>query len=565
MKVLFFSLHAAIRSHSVPENSLVRELTQRGCETVYVSCGKTFPVHCASYGSMAPDAPRAAKDKICRTCVSTANLLVDASGARHLVLKDYLTIEDEARIDALIADVTRDNYLDFQYEGVDVGRAATYEQFLLFKKMSVNLSDTEWEFYRLYLRNSLQSLIGFSHIFEREKPDIVFCYSPQYSVNGVCAQYSGQQGSRVYFIEGSSNNAERYQAVRVWEWGKHGLVNPALHHWETVRDKLTPEDVHRVTGHFEELLTALSFAVYSAPTMQNFSLRQHFGIPDGNKVLLATLSSFDEAFAAYVIRKFPARKVQSPIFRDQFEWIQDTIAYVSGRSDVTLIVRVHPRDYPNKRDPRQSEQAALWENMFESKPDNVIINWPQDGISLYNILPEVDAVVTGWSATGTEGLVFGVPVVSYDRYLPSYPADIHLTGESVAEYHDNIEKALSRGHGFDLVIAAYRWLAVSFSMGTVRVTPPSLPIGTTWPRKFLFRALRKTLNLAFGPMMDRRNSRAGFTSRQDADRFYEMVKNKDASLYDVIERAPLPHQDDAVVEAIRTEHNRLFTPAEYHP
>ena len=559
MKALFYSLNAAIWVHALPESRLVRELSRRGCETVYVSCGKTFPVHCTSYSAytMPTDAPQAVKDKVCGDCVRNAKLLTGANGARHLALKDFLTAQDEAHIDTLMAGITRENYLDFHYEGVAVGRATTYELFLLFKKMSTSLDDYEWNYYRIYLRNSLQSLIGFSKIHAREKPDVVFFYSPQYGANGVCAEYAGLQGSRTYFIEGSSSNSERYKALRIWEWSAHGLVNPALRHWQAVRDKLTPDDVRRVTSHIRELLAAQSFAVYSAPLASQFSLRRHFGIPEGAKILLATLSSFDEAYAAYVIDKFPERKVKSPVFPTQFEWIKDTIAKLGGCDDLYLIIRVHPRDYPNKRDPRQSEQAAIWEKMFSDRPANVIINWPQDGISLYNMLPQVDAVITGWSATATEALLFGVPVVTYDRFLPSYPPDIHLTGESAQEYYANIEKALARGHGFDLTEAAYRWLGVSFSMGTVQISPPSPPIGAAWPHRFVFRALRKVLNVLLHGFVRHRDARRGFTTGTDADRFYSLVAHGGASLFDVIERTPQQPQAEAVSQAIKAEADSL--------
>jgi hypothetical protein len=468
--------------------------------------------------------------------VSNARLLTEANGARHLVLREFLREEDEKVIETLMAGVTRDNYADFRYEGVDVGLATTYELFLLFKKMSTRLSDEEWKYYQVYLRNSLQSLIGFSRIHAQVRPDVVLMYSPQYGANGVCATWASQHGSDVFFVEGSSSNSERYKALRVWSWTRHGLVNPAIASWDAVRRSVTVSDVRRVTGHFEELLDARSFAVYSAPVAARFSVRRHFGIPDERKVLLATLSSFDEAYAAFVIGKFPARKVRSPVFRDQFEWIQSTIGRLAARKDVQFIIRVHPRDYPNKRDPRQSEQAALWEKMFAELPPNVSVNWPQDGISLYSMLVQVDAVVTGWSATGTEALAFGVPVVTYDRYLPSYPADIHFTGESEVEYFANIERALAQGHSAGLAVEALRWLAVSFSIGTVQVEPESPGIGVRWPRTLLHRALRRTINRVRKGSQMRRDARSGFSTGQDADRFYELIQKRDSSLYDAVAR-----------------------------
>jgi hypothetical protein len=561
MKILFYSLHAGIWPHALPENRLVCELAERGHETVYVSCTRSFPKHCTTYSAflLPVNAPRAAKDQVCATCVRNARTLTAGSGARHLQLKHYLQPQDDARIDALVADVTRENYLDFTYEGVEVGRIVTYELFLQYKKMSPRLNDEEWEYYRIYLRNSLLSLIGFIRIYTQEKPDAVFFYSPQYDVNGVAAAHVIRQGSRAYFIEGSSSNAERYSALRVWDWGVHGLVNPALSHWDTAKHLVTEEDARRVTGHFLELLRGRSFAVYSEPVKNGFSLRARFGVPDGAKIVLATLSSFDEAYAAYMIGKFPERKVKSPVFRDQFEWIQKTIAHVANRPDIFLIVRVHPRDYPNKRDPRQSEQAALWEKMFEARPANVAINWPQDKLSIYSIFGQVDAVVTGWSATGTEALAFGVPVVTYDRFLPSYPADIHLTGESEAEYLANIDRALQCGRSLANAQNAYRWLAASFSQGTVRIPPPQT-IGEYWPTALSFRIVRKIARLLFGHLVRRHDAKQRMALAGDAERLDALISQHAASLYDVLDTRRVETLSPATLDKTIGEEIASFAP-----
>lgn len=561
MKILFYSLHAGIWAHALPENRIVCDLVAQGHDVVYVSCGRSFPVHCTTYSAyqLEVDAPPGAKSRMCDTCIHNAGILVQGSGARHLRLRDQITQSDNARIDALMTGVTRENYLDFQMHGIEVGRIVTYELFLHFKKMSPRLNDEEWEYYQIYLRNSLLSLLGYAHIHAQESPDAVFFYSPQYDVNGVAAAYAMKQGSRVYFIEGSSSNSERYSALRIWDWSVHGLVNPGLTHWQDVKAHITEEDARRVTGHFNELLRGHSFAVYSEAIGPDFSVREHFRIPRGAKIVLATLSSYDEAYAAYMIGKFPERKVKSHVFRDQFEWIQKTIAHAAGRPDLFLIIRVHPRDYPNKRDPRQSEQASLWEKMFEARPVNVAINWPQDKISIYSLMNQVDVVVTGWSATGTEALIFGVPVVTYDQFLPSYPADIHYTGTTEDEYLQNIDRALTDGRGDIHRQAAWRWLAASFSMGTIRI-PPETVIGENWPQNVLVRAFRKMLRLLTQNYVRRRDARKGIHAA-DANRFHKLLASRSDSLHAIVAQENRSVPDEITLNAILQREAASFLPS----
>jgi hypothetical protein len=542
MKIVFFSVHAAIWPHALPENRLVNELRNAGHDITYVTCNRAFHGHCTSMSAFGyePSLPPERKDEVCRSCLHSESILTKGNRARHIHLSSYLTEADEQAVEELAASVSADAYLGTEWNGVPIGKIATYELFLKYKKMSTVLVGEEWDYYQIYLKNSMRSGLAFDKILHEIKPDVVFFYSPQYAVNGVAAALAAKHGATPYFLEGSSNNAERYQALRVWDWSKNGLLNPALLHWAEAERRVSENDVARIKSHFDELFAGKSFAAYSSPRTAEFSSRAFFAVPQGAKLLLATLSSFDEAFAAVMIDKFPASKLKSEVFENQFEWIEKTFAYIDGREDIFLIVRVHPRDYPNKRESVQSEQAAHWERVLEKRPRNVAINWPQQNISLYNIFSDIDGLLTGWSATGVEALAFGIPVVTYDRGLPSYPAEIHMTGRSEPEYYANIERALQAGRSPENAVAAFKWLAITFSMGTVIISREY------WADKALAFAKRhlklKPETLAkLDAALLRYHARQPMPFRRDAARFRALVTSKAPDLIGVAvkQRPPL--------------------------
>ncbi|WP_148301263.1 hypothetical protein [Methylobacillus glycogenes] len=558
MKAMFYSLHAAIWLHALPESRLASQLSNAGHELVYVTCDKSFTHYCTGMSAfnLALNEDFKKKSAICELCINNANKITKSFDCKHLKLHDYIDQKTNALIDNLLKSVTEDNFLEFHYEDIPVGRLATYEPLLKYKKMSLEFRDEQWQDLQIHLRNALVSLIGFIQIFKQECPEKIFFYSPQYGVNGVCAEYAVKQGRQAYFIEGSSSNAERYSALRVWEWSKFKLVNPALQHWQAVKNLVTLEDIDRVSAHIHELFKGKSFAVFSAPKTGNFSIREKFNIPQNAKILLASLSSFDEAYAAFVIKGFPERKVKSPVFSDQFEWIKCTINFMKSRPDDYLVIRVHPRDYPNKRDSNQSEQALIWEKILQDLPENVKLNSPDQNISLYDFLDDVHALVTGWSATGVEALLHGIPVITYDKYLPSYPADIHLTGESEHEYYDNLIKVLSLATSTDNthVVNAYRWLAVSFSLGTVRVNQP-LEIGLSWPDKPAYRILKRVANkfsVNLRKSYDVWNVQSNDTDRL---RFLSLVLNNQSSLFEGVISDVVDAVSDYEIEATVKQHS----------
>lgn len=533
MKILFYSLNAAIWPHALPENRLVKELVQAGHDVTYVTCGSSFKSHCASrlaHGiSLAADQKE--KDRVCLTCNRNAAILAQSNRARSLRLSDHITPEDIEKAASLTAQVDRASYSKFEWMGVQVGKLASYELLLTFKKMSEALNDHEWSYWQAYIENSLLSLSGFARIYDEIKPQMVFMYSPQYGMNGVCASYAENQGSRVFFIEGSASNSERYEALRIWDWSTHGLVNPALSYWR-LASRLSSSEIKRVGSHFRELLRGKSFAVYSQPLSgRRLSLREFFGIAPETKVILLTLSSFDEAYAAWWIGRFPDSKVRSDVFNDQFDWVRQTIAAMSSRDDVVLVIRVHPRDFPNKREAVQSEQAQIWMDMFASAPANVRINWPSDQISLYDVLREVDVVVTGWSATGVEALALGIPVVTYDQNLPSYPADVHLTGRSSAKYFANIDRALAGGRGARRAADAFRWLGLSFSRGVIRITPPVQ--WEKWLRVLIHRGLRRRVYSMLEGLLKRIDAARPFGMATEATRFRNLVSQQRKNLFEL--------------------------------
>ena len=60
--------------------------------------------------------------------------------------------------------------------------------------------------------------------------------------------------------------------------------------------------------------------------------------------------STDESFAAYVINAFPKSKYISNVYKDQTEWVLSTIDYFKSKKDYGLIIRIHPREFKNKRE-----------------------------------------------------------------------------------------------------------------------------------------------------------------------------------------------------------------------
>ncbi|MBD2548391.1 hypothetical protein H6G65_02075 [Microcystis elabens FACHB-917] len=378
---------------------------------------------------------------------------------------------DCRKIDEMAAHAVASRSLDTVLLGVKVGRLALYELTLFHKKMSTNLTEQQWDDYAVYLANALRSLQGFARYLDANPADAILTFSPQYSNINPCTQYAIGNGFKVLFLESGNNLSHRLGTLRIWDWGVHRLVNPALRYWDNSRlHPVSSYAAKKIVGHFEQLLSGQHFAVYSAPSGGRCDLRSRWGIKPEQKILLMTLSSYDEAYAALLIDAFPESKVFSDVFRTQAEWVQATLSWITNRPELFLVIRIHPRDFPNKREAMRSDQSFLLEQQLSYVPSNAHVNWPNETISLYQILESTSVVLTGWSVTGVEALALGIPVVTYDANLPSYPRDIHYTGRTEEEYFVNIDKALSDGWRLENSIHGFRWMAYNFVTCTATVS-----------------------------------------------------------------------------------------------
>ena len=112
----------------------------------------------------------------------------------------------------------------------------------------------------------------------------------------------------------------------------HKLVNPGLRYWKSESKNLvTKRSVSGIINHYKELLKGNHFSVFSSTKKNDFDIKKEWNISLNKKVLLMTLSSYDEAFAALVIGAFPYQKVFSDVFKTQIEWIEETIKWVKNR------------------------------------------------------------------------------------------------------------------------------------------------------------------------------------------------------------------------------------------
>ncbi len=471
MKVLFFAPHSALWVHSFPEALVADALSRAGHEVVYASCGGLFDRYCVAMAAtgVKPDDRKEAREAVCEKCKRNDRLLREGFGLDGPIMQSLLTIQDNEEAEKIISSVSPESFHAIERDGVPLGRIALYQLVIRKKRITTDLNSADWDEYLFEFRNTVYAWLAARKLLDIHKPDRVIVYNGMYSVNRAACLLAEARNIPAMFLHAGVNLSNRLQTLMLGRGDTFTYYPKLVSQWPRFSGiPCTSRLLAKVTGHYLQLIEGRSVFVYSkGKSNQAFDLRRYFGISPSQKVAVATLGSYDEEVAAEMIGARTYQK--TPLFKTQVEWIAALKEFLKTRPDVFLIVRVHPREFPNRRDDRKSAHAELLEKVLMQLPKNAAVNWPADQISIYDLVEETDVFLNSWSSTGKDMALLGIPTVVYSDEIPLYPVELNYFGDTIDSYFAAIEQALEDGWSFDKVRQSYRWAAYEFVRSTIDI------------------------------------------------------------------------------------------------
>lgn len=501
-RVLLFSPSADIWEHSFPEALVGEMLTSKGLDVVAARCrGALRPLCPAGQAAgFTADTPIEVQQRLCARCSEKGRLVDRAMGLQHIEIDDFVEEGDDALIDGVVqrADALRaqlrraEDFDQLHVKSHAVGRTALYELILRHKKNDFEFSDAVWREYLVFLRLAARvSLLG-ERLLLAERPDRVSAYNSLYVAHRAFCQLARQSGITQYFMHAGTNLSRQHGTLMIgqdftWKYLR-GLVD---RYGEYADQSVSPAVIDDVTQHFLCLLSSGSSFVYSAARSQYyFDVRAHFGVRQDQRFIVASTSSYDERFAVESVNASP--RPTSLLFPRILDWVSYLIELAADRPDWFILIRVHPREFPNRRDRLQSEHSRRMKELLQDLPPNVKVNWPDDNLSLYDLAQEADLFLNAWSSVGKEMALLGLPVVIYSPDIVLYPTALNGVGTTKDGYVAAVEAALADGWSFERSRQAYRWYALEFSRSCVDMRVSFAP-SRRYHRGFLARAAIRLL------------------------------------------------------------------------
>ena len=468
--LLFFSPFSGNWKAALTEHQIMKSLT-RDFDIFDIRCDEYFREFCTVMNAKRLDISSDEKSKknICQSCIKNTQILKSKKIQTSTILKSLFMDEEYIKLQKDITDTDVSELIHQKFRELNIGKLSIFETIIKYKKIDFQFEPIQLLHYRTKLLHAAKSVLIAEEILMEIKPKAIFIFSPEYAVTGAFAEYCISKGFRVYGIHFAANANEIFQTVQIFDWKKYKLRLPSLEYWNNEQVSVSGSALNRIKKHLPALRDPHAAFVYSSQK-SGASIRKNFGIPDGNRLVLLAMNSYDEVFANFTSGLSEYDPTNGRIFKNQIEWVGKTIDFFERLEGVSLIIRPHPREFPNKRDSAKSEHVKLWENLFTKLPSNVYLDSPELKNSVFDHFSEIDCLVTGWSAVGLEGMLHGIPCVTFDDRLPPFPSSIHFSGNTADDYYKNLLLGISAGRSEKIKADANKWAAYNWVNGSVRTS-----------------------------------------------------------------------------------------------
>lgn len=310
---------------------------------------------------------------------------------------------------------------------------------MTFKLLSEKLTDTAEKYYNDLLYGALLIYYSAIKIVKDQNYNSLILSNSQYCHNQVLAKILLKRNCKTYSLHNSLNFAYRNSRIILARENFKKYLAELVNDWNQLENHLNINKfrLNQILEHITISSSGSNVMTYSQPIKKSNPL-EIFELKQINKIILVVLSSTDELVAAEMAGYSNKKKLEN-VFHSQFEWVNWLIIWAKKNQDRYLIIRVHPREMPNRREGITSESVQRYKDLFKNLPTNVKINWPEDNVSIYDFIPRVECILTSWSSVAKEFALIGCPVISYKNNNRSYPNKIHLVANNIYEF----EKYLS--------------------------------------------------------------------------------------------------------------------------
>jgi hypothetical protein len=465
MASVFFSPFASTWLHTEIELAEIKKKESLGEESLILSCNRSFNFYCHSMSAFGLDENSSDEKKIeiCNRCIKSNSFREEYVGVKTEFIDTYLTKQDLKDIMLFKNSLNLSQWESIKFDGIKVGKFSAYEIFLRYKVINSNLDTKLLSYINKQIEYCALVVRIANNFFKKNDIQSSYVYNDLYALNKTFQEVARINGVRTYSLHAAGPLNDLYSrysvdTVRI----KH--INASFDDkWSSYKHRpLSINQCLRVIKIVVHQVRAKSYWTYSKESRTlifRSKIREILGIKNKSKIILLTLSSQDEIFA----ERFVNEQTNQKNDLDQFTILEDLVKFCDNNTEYFVIVRIHPREYPNKRESVTSANAQKIEAFFKdtSIPTNLKLVTPRDNLSIHQLMLISEYVYNNLSSVGLEASLFGIPVLSKRNSLfNTYPEEFnnYIKGDDLNAIDLENIGLLSSEKRIELTRLSFRWL-----------------------------------------------------------------------------------------------------------
>jgi hypothetical protein len=467
--ILWFAPTAGLWPSSELENALANAWSDEGIRVTLIRCRGILNSLCSVMTSegIRSDASKREKSIACIECNHNRVLLDSNSNSNYetIFLDDFVTKQMFSKARQVVSGTTHENWKTLEFMGMPIGRFSAYVTLLNHKVQDPTSTKEAWNELKLDLFNAILVAQALPVVFDELHPQSAAVYNPLYAVNRVFFESAIHRGIPMINMGASGFIPDRYSGISMYS---------SLYSIQTARESksiaesmkvpLSQEEIDAVAAHSKQLMLGLDPWVYSSsPAVLSVTeIRTRLNLREASKVIVVLVSSPDEPRTVDIVEAGHERS--KTVKSDTFEFIEECIQVARSMPENDFVIRLHPRLAPNARETISSPDLIRMGKILEDCANNVSINFPGDGLGLYDVIRIASVGLNHASSTGLEFMLFGIPVVHYDPVrIDAYPPDFgyFVERKNIGELRLSLEQALNAGWSLNNSRLAYRWLGTT--------------------------------------------------------------------------------------------------------
>lgn len=384
------------------ETSLAVALTLRGAKVDALLCDGILPGCQICEPRFFPNVKRfvnyGPQKDLCGHCYEPGKKVYDAIGITMLTYSQFLSPTDKNKIRDIV-DATRWKDIElFEYDGLMLGEHTKAGALRFFAKATIDDEPHREYVLKRYFEAALITTFALSSLFSKEKYDVAVFHHGIYVPQGIIGEVARKYGVRVV----NWNPAYRKDCFIFshYDTYHHTLMDEPISIWEDM--VWTEEKEKNITDYlFSRWIGDNDWIKFHEnPTFKKEKIISDIGY-DPNKPLIGLLTNVMWDAQLH----YPANA-----FANMLEWLIFTVKWFKERTDLQLIIRIHPAEVRGSVPSRQPVIDEL-KKYFSKFPSNIFIVAPESNLSTYVISELCDSVIIYGTKTGVELTSMGIPVI----------------------------------------------------------------------------------------------------------------------------------------------------------